>query len=190
MIIDVDDFISMLDEERRVYESQTLIFNDEITGIEYIGEVEMIDFAVSDNQLFYANDILIHNCATNQTNADNANVSDSYGTVMTADLMIFLLQTEEMKASGDIIAKITKNRFTGKTDTFPMRVDYSVMRFEDPEIPKSIEARKELKEQFDFNVKETEKLLEGHYRIDNEIAKAKDSKIEKEPTFEEILGVL
>lgn len=132
----------------------------------------------------------LNRAATNQTNADNANVSDSYGTVMTADLMIFLLQTEEMKASGDIIAKITKNRFTGKTDTFPMRVDYSVMRFEDPEIPKSIEARKKLKEQFDFNVKETEKLLEEHYRIDNEIAKAKDSKIEKEPTFEEILGML
>lgn len=108
--------------------------------------------------------------ATNQTNADNANVSDSYGTVMTADFMMFLLQTEEMKSNGDLIAKITKNRFTGKTDIFPLRVDYQVMRFEDPEMPRSLEARRELKEQFDFHVEEAQAILEEHHRIDQQIA--------------------
>lgn len=178
MIVDVDDFISMLDEERRVYESQTLNFNDEIISIEYIGEVEMIDFAVSDNQLFYANNILIHNCATNNTQADNSAVSDSYGSVMTADMLMFLLQTEEMKANGDIICKITKNRFSGKTETFPMRVDYTLMRFEDPEMPKSLEARAELRAQFEDNVKQVEPLLKEHYHNDIQNAKQHDAKLQ------------
>lgn len=180
MIVSSDEFIRMLEKEQEIYESQTLIFNDEIVGIEYIGEQEMLDFAVSNNQLFYANDILIHNCATNNLEADNSAVSDSMGSVMTADFLMFLLQTEEMKEKGDIICKITKNRYTGKTETFPMRVNYELMRFEDPEIPKSLEARKELRDVFETNVQQVEQILEEHHRIDKENAKALDQKMRKE----------
>lgn len=179
MIVNSDEFIEMLELEREIYESQDLNFNDEIVDIEYIGEVEMIDFAVSNNQLFYANNILIHNCATNNTNADNSTVSDSYGSVMTADFLMFLLQTEEMKANGDIICKITKNRFTGKTDVFPLRVDYELMRFEDPEVPKSLEARKELRDIFESNVKQVEPILEEHFKNDQENAKVLDLQTHK-----------
>ena len=187
MIVSSDEFIRMLEKEQEIYESQTLIFNDEIVGIEYIGEQEMLDFAVSNNQLFYANDILIHNCATNNLEADNSAVSDSMGSVMTADFLMFLLQTEEMKEKGDIICKITKNRYTGKTETFPMRVNYELMRFEDPEIPKSLEARKEMKDLFETNVQQVEQILEEHHRIDKENAKVLDQKMregrkESEPT--------
>lgn len=185
MIVSSDEFIRMLEKEQEIYESQTLIFNDEIVGIEYIGEQEMLDFAVSNNQLFYANDILIHNCATNNLEADNSAVSDSMGSVMTADFLMFLLQTEEMKEKGDIICKITKNRYTGKTETFPMRINYELMRFEDPEIPKSLEARKEMKDLFETNVQQVEQILEEHHRIDKENAKALDQKMRsevKEPT--------
>lgn len=67
--------------------------------------------------------------AVNAENADNSNVSDSIGTVMTADFMLFLLQTEEMKEKCEIICKITKNRFCGMTDTWCMNIDYEHMRF-------------------------------------------------------------
>jgi replicative DNA helicase len=70
--------------------------------------------------------------ATNNIDgADNSNVSDSMGTVMTADFMMFLLQNEEMKEKKEIICKITKNRFGGITDTWLMNVDYNHMRFSD-----------------------------------------------------------
>lgn len=118
----------------------------------------------------------LNRSATNNTDSDNAAVSDSYGSVMTADFMMFLLQTEEMKANGDIVAKITKNRFSGKTETFPLRVDYTLMRFEDPEMPTSIEARKELKEQFDFNVEQTNQQLKEVRQQDISLA----SKIDKQ----------
>ena len=177
MIVSSDEFIQMLEREREIYEAQALDFNDEIVGIEYIGEQEMMDISVSNNQLFYANGILIHNCATNNLEADNSAVSDSMGSVMTADFLMFLLQTEEMKEKGDIICKITKNRYTGKTETFPMRVNYELMRFEDPEIPKSLEARKEMRDLFETNVQQVEQILEEHHRIDKENAKALDQKM-------------
>lgn len=70
--------------------------------------------------------------ATNNTeDADNANVSDSLGTVMTADFMLFLLQNEEMKEREEIIFKITKNRLAGVTDTWMMNIDYTFMRFQE-----------------------------------------------------------
>ena len=62
---------------------------------------------------------------------DNSNVSDSMGTVMTADFMLFLLQNEEMKEKKEIVCKITKNRFAGRTDTWLMNIDYEHMRFAD-----------------------------------------------------------
>lgn len=123
--------------------------------------------------------------ATNQTNADNSAVADSLGSVMTADFMLFLLQTEEMKQAGDVIFKITKNRFSGKTEAFPMRVDYSVMRFEDPEIPKAIEARKELRDQFEINLKETDKILEDHFKNEAASLREADKKF-KEETIEDL----
>jgi len=70
--------------------------------------------------------------ATNNVeDADNSNTSDSMGTVMTADFMLFLLQNEEMKERNEIVCKTTKNRFGGITDTWMMNVDYEHMRFND-----------------------------------------------------------
>lgn len=62
---------------------------------------------------------------------DNSAVSDSMGSVMTADFLLFLLQNEEMKERKEIVCKVTKNRFNGRTDTWMMNVDYSHMRFSD-----------------------------------------------------------
>lgn len=97
--------------------------------------------------------------ATNNLDADNAAVSDSYGTLMTADFLMFLLQTEDMKATGDIIFKITKNRFAGMTESFPMKVDYTYMRFGDPQQLQSFAGDMNqiaFMEQFEINKKATD----------------------------------
>jgi replicative DNA helicase len=74
----------------------------------------------------------LNRSATNNIDeADNSNVSDSMGTVMTADFMLFLLQNEQMKEKKEIVCKITKNRFAGRTDTWMMNIDYNHMRFND-----------------------------------------------------------
>lgn len=73
----------------------------------------------------------LNRSAVNNTEADNSAVSDSIGSVMTADFMVFLLQNEEMKANQEICFKVTKNRFNGRTDTFLMNIDYEKMRFSD-----------------------------------------------------------
>jgi replicative DNA helicase len=74
----------------------------------------------------------LNRSATNNVDdADNSAVSDSMGSVMTADFMLFLLQNEEMKERKEIVCKITKNRFAGRTDTWLMNIDYEHMRFSD-----------------------------------------------------------
>lgn len=74
----------------------------------------------------------LNRSATNNIDdADNSNVSDSMGSVMTADFLMFLLQNEEMKERNEIVCKVTKNRFAGRTDTWLMNIDYEHMRFSD-----------------------------------------------------------
>lgn len=69
--------------------------------------------------------------AINNTEVDNSSLSDSVGTAMTADFILLCLQNEEMKQKSEITVKITKNRYTGMTDTYMMNVDYPHMRFAD-----------------------------------------------------------
>jgi hypothetical protein len=127
-----DEFIELLDHNDSLEQYSDIDFDDEIVDIEEYGETEVIDFNVSGDKLFYANNILTHNSATNNIDeADNSNVSDSMGTVMTADFMMFLLQNEEMKEKQEIVCKVTKNRFAGRTDTWMMNIDYEHMRFND-----------------------------------------------------------
>lgn len=112
--------------------------------------------------------------AYNNVDADNSTISDSIGTIMTLDFALFLLQTEEMKSKGEMIFKITKNRFSGITESFPMRVNYSLMRFEDPE-GESIISASEAKTDTGFkldeftvkeNIKKTDELFKEIERQD------------------------
>lgn len=73
----------------------------------------------------------LNRSGTNSLQADNSAVADSIGTVQTADFLCFLLQTEELKERNEIVFKITKNRFNGRTDSFNMNIDYTKMRFKD-----------------------------------------------------------
>lgn len=110
--------------------------------VKSIGE-EVRAFAVR-NQIPVVSASQLNRSATNKTDADNSSVSDSYGTSATADLMVFILQNEEMKAKGEILLKFTKNRYTGITDAFVMNIDYQKMRFSDIDADfKSLEQKEE-----------------------------------------------
>ena len=131
-LLTFEEFVELLDHNTEIEQYKNIEFDDEIISIEECGYIDMIDFDVSGNKLFFADGILTHNSATNNIDeADNSNVSDSMGTVMTADFMLFLLQNEEMKEKKEIVCKITKNRFAGRTDTWLMNIDYEHMRFAD-----------------------------------------------------------
>lgn len=145
-ILTCDDFLELLEHNEHLELYNDILFNDEIINIEEIDYVEMIDFNVSGNKLFYANNILTHNSAVGSTEADNGAVSDSLGSVMTADFLLFLLQTPEMKEAKEIILKCTKNRYTGRTDTWMMNVDYVHMRFDDMITENSLEHTKMLED--------------------------------------------
>ena len=93
----------------------------------------------------------LNRSATNNTSSDNSAVSDSYGTVMTADFMMFIMQNEEMKKNNEIVCKITKNRFSGITDVFTFNVDYNYMRILEKEQGLSIPKGNDF-ELDDFNI--------------------------------------
>lgn len=132
--------------------------------------------------------------ATNNTDADNSTISDSYGTLMTADFLMFLLQTEEMKENGDIIFKITKNRFSGRTESFPMKVNYQYMRFVDADIPANVEEQTKFMETFEVNKDATDEMLKDIMKRDAENAAKLDSegskKIEDIKTLNDIFEEL
>lgn len=95
--------------------------------IKSIGE-EVRAFAVK-NSIAVISSSQLNRGAVNKTEGvDNSMISDSLGTAMTADLMIFIIQNEEMKQKSEVLLKFTKNRYTGITDSFVMNVDYKKMR--------------------------------------------------------------
>lgn len=129
MILNFDEYLKVLSEQEL---NEEIDFNDEIISIEEVEPTEMLDISLNGNNVFYGNDILIHNCAINKVDGvDNSAVSDSYGTNATADLMVFILQNEVMKEKSEVLVKFTKNRYTGITDSFMLNIDYQKMRFSD-----------------------------------------------------------
>lgn len=139
-----DEFMELLDHNIDIENFNDIDFEDEIIDIIDLNEeIDMIDFNVSGNKLFFANNLLTHNSAVNNVdNTDNSAISDSLGTAMTADFMLFLLQNEEMKVRKEFVLKCTKNRYTGRTDTWMMNIDYEHMRFHDMVTENSIEHTK------------------------------------------------
>lgn len=96
--------------------------------VKSIGE-EVRAFAVR-NQVVTISASQLNRSSINKVDGvDNSAVSDSYGTNATADLMLMVLQNEQMKENSEVVLKITKNRYTGITDSFAMRIDYPKMRF-------------------------------------------------------------
>ncbi len=101
----------------------------------------------------------------NIADVDNDSVSDSIGTVQTADFILFLLQTPVMKEEGLLTCKVTKNRFNGRTDYWDMNIDYKHMRFSDAINSSGMQN------------KEINKTLAEIKAYDMKIIKAKDNEI-------------
>nr|DAS24652.1 MAG TPA: DnaB-like replicative helicase [Caudoviricetes sp.] len=93
--------------------------------------------------------------SVNSTEGGNEKISDSMGTAMTADFLLFVMQTEEMKTRNEFLFKVTKNRYTGITDHFIMNVDYSKMRIKDPVQISSKEQADEIEHLVQQEIKES-----------------------------------
>ena len=161
-VIDSTVFLDIIEYNNDVGQYNIIDFNDEIVSIEEYGETESVDFNVSGNKLFYANSILTHNSAVNNLEADNSSVSDSVGTISTADFIVFLLQTDTMKEANLITCKCTKNRFTGRTDKWDMCIDYTHMRFSDAVVQNSGLDEREIKKIITENDINDLKIIQKH----------------------------
>lgn len=82
-----------------------------ITLIIEDGEEETLDIELNGNKLFYANNILTHNCGQNATDFELNEVGESHGISVTADLMFGLISTPELEQLGHLRIKQLKNRF-------------------------------------------------------------------------------
>jgi hypothetical protein len=106
-----------------------------IVSIEACGEIDMIDIETSGNRLFYANDILTHNSGYDNSDINLTDTSESFGLPATADLMIALISTDELKQLNQMMVKQLKNRYADPEmfKRFIIGVDKSRMKLYDAE---------------------------------------------------------
>jgi len=69
--------------------------------------------------------------AHQNTDASMTDVSDSFGTVMTADTMFGIIKTPDLDEMGQQLIKIFKNRFGPIDKSFCVGIDYEHMRYSD-----------------------------------------------------------
>lgn len=129
-LFELTDLLIKLDEERneKIKLSDNAIdYNDEIVEIIEVGELETINIGVSGDNLFYCNNILTKN---------------SFGTMMTADIAVALIKTEELDNLGQVMFKQIRNRDNdvSKYKRFVVGVDKNKMRLYDVEQSAQVEA--------------------------------------------------
>jgi len=84
--------------------------DDEIVSITYIGIEDTIDINVSGNKLFFVNDILTHNSATQEQEHDHSHISGGISKIQTADNVISIFSSAAMKERGQYQAQFLKTR--------------------------------------------------------------------------------
>ncbi len=104
-------------------------FNDEIVEIEYIGEEELYDIEVSHDNLFYSNNILNHNSSMGNIDSGMEAVSESLKIAMTADVMVMLTTTDQMRDLNQQLWKLVKNRYTGQMVSLMMETCFERMMY-------------------------------------------------------------
>jgi hypothetical protein len=100
---------------------------DKIVSIEYIGELDTIDISVSNNNLFFANDILTHNCGFDTQDPDLTTISESIGLAATADFIASVFQQEGDNMNNRIRVGLMKNRWGTNSGTNVFGIDYSTL---------------------------------------------------------------
>ena len=118
---------------------------DEIIEIEEIGEVETIDICVSNDNLFYANDILTHNSGFHSENPSLDKISEGISLANTADCVFNIWQSDEDKENGYINMGIAKNRFGPNFGSTLLKIDYTTLTLEEEDMKNDTE------ELVDFN---------------------------------------
>lgn len=83
---------------------------DEIVSIEYIGLEDTIDINVSGDKLFYANDILTHNCAVDEVEFDHSHISGGLSKIQTADNVFGIFTSRAMRERGKYQIQLMKTR--------------------------------------------------------------------------------
>jgi len=129
-LFELTDLLIKLDQERNeknALSDSNIDYNDEIVEIVEMGELETINIGVSGDNLFYCNNILTKN---------------SFGTMMTADIAVALIKTEELDNLGQVMFKQIRNRDNdvSKYKRFVVGVDRNKMRLYDVEQNAQVEA--------------------------------------------------
>lgn len=105
---------------------------DEILEIEYIGEKETMDIEVSGNRLFYANGILTHNSGYTETIAGMENMAGGMSKAHTADLIMHIHNTPQLRERGELEFQFIKTRNSGGVgSTVTMSYDTETLRIVD-----------------------------------------------------------
>lgn len=123
-------------------------FNDEIVSIEYCGEEPTIDIQVSNNNLFYANKILTHNCGYDET-PDMKFAAGGTGNNVTADLLVGISRTDEDVEMGLIRFNIMKNRNGPANISKCMKIDMDTLDITEDDTLDQIEEHKETYSMFE-----------------------------------------
>ena len=83
---------------------------DEIVSIDYIGLEDTIDINVSGDRLFYANEILTHNCAVDEVEFDHSHISGGLSKIQTADNVFGIFTSRAMRERGRYQIQLMKTR--------------------------------------------------------------------------------
>ena len=90
--------IKYFDEENKktIKTLNNINFDSEIESIECLGEIDTIDIEVSDDHLFYANNILTKN---------------SIGIPFVCDSIFAIIRDDDLDEQGEVWIKVLKNRY-------------------------------------------------------------------------------
>lgn len=116
----------------KTIDNPTLI-EDEIVSIEEYGIIDTIDIEVeSDSRLFFANDILTHNCGINNTDLKLTDVSESAALLHTVDMLFGIITDPEMKARKEYYVKCLASRVSSYENTKKRyTIDWTYARIEE-----------------------------------------------------------
>lgn len=105
---------------------------DEIVSIEYVGIEPTIDINVTNDRLFWANDILTHNSAGESIEFGQHHIAGGKSKIDTADNVIAIFTTAAMKEQGRYQLQFIKTRSSSGVGTFlDMIFNTKTLRVED-----------------------------------------------------------
>lgn len=108
-------------------------YDDEILSIEYVGEYDLIDIDIDHpDHLFFANGILTHNSAIDESNINQAHIAGGFSKVNTADNLIAIIRISELIKQGQYVLHFLKTRAAGGMDVKKnLAYDTETMRITD-----------------------------------------------------------